>query len=187
MRVKDKRVLKNGAIAGYVYYSNEKKWKWRIIGRSKTKKGGSAGNINSNSNNNGGRGNGRGRGNNGRGRGNNGRGRGNNGRGRGFALAPILLQIPPVYNANEFNNMNDNVVYENVIPQAPPVSQYLAKRDNHIFIINLGLIENAYEVQRISSYNINEVPTVISIEIGDIVQDNNIIQTINSHIMEHQQ
>ena len=180
MRVKDKRVLKNGAIAGYVYYSNEKKWKWRIIGRSKTKKGGSAGNINSNSNNNGGRGNGRGRG-------NNGRGRGNNGRGRGFALAPILLQIPPVYNANEFNNMNDNVVYENVIPQAPPVSQYLAKRDNHIFIINLGLIENAYEVQRISSYNINEVPTVISIEIGGIVQDNNIIQTINSHIMEHQQ
>jgi len=31
MRVKNKRVLKNGAIAGYVYYSTEKKWKWRII------------------------------------------------------------------------------------------------------------------------------------------------------------
>ena len=31
MRVKGKRVLKNGIFAGYVYYSKEKKWKWRII------------------------------------------------------------------------------------------------------------------------------------------------------------
>ena len=39
MKVKGKRTLKNGAVAGYVYYSKEKKWKWRIIGRNK--KGGS--------------------------------------------------------------------------------------------------------------------------------------------------
>jgi hypothetical protein len=60
MRVKNKRILKNGAIAGYVYYPSDKKWKWRIIGRSK--KGGvhpnnvpipnwmSGNNINNNSN-----------------------------------------------------------------------------------------------------------------------------------------
>jgi hypothetical protein len=31
MKVKGKRVLKNGSIAGYVYYKGENKWKWRII------------------------------------------------------------------------------------------------------------------------------------------------------------
>ena len=41
MRIKGKRVLKNGAIAGYVYYPSDKKWKWRIIGRKKNIKGGS--------------------------------------------------------------------------------------------------------------------------------------------------
>jgi chemotaxis receptor (MCP) glutamine deamidase CheD len=41
MKVKGKRTLKNGAVAGYVYYSKEKKWKWRIIGRDK--KGGGRG------------------------------------------------------------------------------------------------------------------------------------------------
>lgn len=35
MRIKNKRVLKNGEIAGYVYYTAEKKWKWRIIGGPK--------------------------------------------------------------------------------------------------------------------------------------------------------
>lgn len=40
MKIKNKRILKNGAIAGYVYYKNEKKWKWRIVGNNK-KKGGS--------------------------------------------------------------------------------------------------------------------------------------------------
>jgi len=40
MRIKSKRVLKNGAVAGYVYYSDEKKWKWRIVGHTKSKKGG---------------------------------------------------------------------------------------------------------------------------------------------------
>lgn len=40
MKVKSKRTLKNGAVAGYVYYSKEKKWKWRIIGRDKKQKGG---------------------------------------------------------------------------------------------------------------------------------------------------
>lgn len=40
MRVKGKRILKNGAIAGYVYYNKERKWKWRIIGRTNLKKGG---------------------------------------------------------------------------------------------------------------------------------------------------
>lgn len=39
MKVKGKRTLKNGAVAGYVYYSKEKKWKWRIIGRNKNHKG----------------------------------------------------------------------------------------------------------------------------------------------------
>jgi hypothetical protein len=39
-KIKNKRILKNGAIAGYVYYANEKKWKWRIIGNSNKKKGG---------------------------------------------------------------------------------------------------------------------------------------------------
>jgi hypothetical protein len=39
MRIKDTRILQNGALAGYVYYSKEKKWKWRIIGRNE-KKGG---------------------------------------------------------------------------------------------------------------------------------------------------
>ena len=38
MRVKGKRVLKNGMEAGYVYYSKEKKWKWRIIGKAKKSK-----------------------------------------------------------------------------------------------------------------------------------------------------
>jgi len=41
MKVKGKRTLKNGVLAGYVYYSKEKKWKWRIIGRNK--KGGGRG------------------------------------------------------------------------------------------------------------------------------------------------
>jgi hypothetical protein len=40
IKVKSKRTLKNGAVAGYVYYSKEKKWKWRIIGRDKKQKGG---------------------------------------------------------------------------------------------------------------------------------------------------
>lgn len=31
MRVKGKRILKNGVTAGYVYYPKEKKWKWRFI------------------------------------------------------------------------------------------------------------------------------------------------------------
>lgn len=39
MKIKNERILKNGAIGAYVYYSSEKKWKWRIIGHSK-KKGG---------------------------------------------------------------------------------------------------------------------------------------------------
>ena len=39
MKIKNKRVLKNGAVAAYVYYKNEKKWKWRIIGRQKQKGG----------------------------------------------------------------------------------------------------------------------------------------------------
>jgi hypothetical protein len=39
-KIKNQRVLKNGAIAGYVYYANEKKWKWRIIGNSNKQKGG---------------------------------------------------------------------------------------------------------------------------------------------------
>lgn len=48
MRVKGERILKNGAVAGYVYYSNEKKWKWRIIkGPKKGMKGGVNG-INNN-------------------------------------------------------------------------------------------------------------------------------------------
>jgi len=33
MRVKGKRILKNGTIAGYVYNSKTKKWNWRFIGR----------------------------------------------------------------------------------------------------------------------------------------------------------
>ena len=44
MKIKNKRILKNGAIAGYVYYTNEKKWKWRIIG-NKTKNKQKGGNI----------------------------------------------------------------------------------------------------------------------------------------------
>lgn len=39
MKIKNKRILKNGAIGAYVYYSKDKKWKWRIIGNTK-KKGG---------------------------------------------------------------------------------------------------------------------------------------------------
>ena len=39
-KIKNQRVLKNGAIAGYVYYANEKKWKWRIVGNSNKQKGG---------------------------------------------------------------------------------------------------------------------------------------------------
>jgi len=35
MRVKGERVLKNGRVAGYVYYPKEKKWKWRFIGGGK--------------------------------------------------------------------------------------------------------------------------------------------------------
>ena len=40
MRVKGKRILKNGTIAGYVYYKKEKKWKWRFISGKKKMKGG---------------------------------------------------------------------------------------------------------------------------------------------------
>ena len=39
MQVKGKRILKNGAVAGYVYYSKDRKWKWRIL-YGPTKKGG---------------------------------------------------------------------------------------------------------------------------------------------------
>ena len=39
MQVKGKRILKNGAVAGYVYYSKDRKWKWRIV-YGPTKKGG---------------------------------------------------------------------------------------------------------------------------------------------------
>ena len=49
MRVKGKRIMKNGMEAGYVYYSKEKKWKWRIIGKAKkskrVQKGGTYDNI----------------------------------------------------------------------------------------------------------------------------------------------
>jgi len=38
-KIRNKRVLKNGATAGYVYYPRDKKWKWRII-KGPTKKGG---------------------------------------------------------------------------------------------------------------------------------------------------
>ena len=37
-KVKGKKILSNGAVAGYVYYSKENKWKWRIIGRKNNKK-----------------------------------------------------------------------------------------------------------------------------------------------------
>lgn len=47
MRVKGKRILKNGAVAGYIYYSDEKKWKWRIFkGPKKGMKGGENNAIN---------------------------------------------------------------------------------------------------------------------------------------------
>ena len=35
MKIKNKKVLKNGRIGGYVYYPENKKWKWRIIGNMK--------------------------------------------------------------------------------------------------------------------------------------------------------
>ena len=35
MKIKNKKVLKNGRIGGYVYYPEDKKWKWRIIGNMK--------------------------------------------------------------------------------------------------------------------------------------------------------
>ena len=35
MKIKNERILKNGAIGAYVYYPSDKKWKWRIIGHSK--------------------------------------------------------------------------------------------------------------------------------------------------------
>lgn len=38
MKIKGKRILKNGAVAGYVYYSHDRKWKWRIIGHVSKKK-----------------------------------------------------------------------------------------------------------------------------------------------------
>ena len=31
MKIRGKRILKNGATGAYVYYNKEKKWKWRII------------------------------------------------------------------------------------------------------------------------------------------------------------
>ena len=39
-KIKGKKILKNGAVAGYVYYSKERKWKWRIISGPKRKRGG---------------------------------------------------------------------------------------------------------------------------------------------------
>ena len=39
MRIKGKKKMKNGAVGGYVYYSKEKKWKWRIV-KGPSKKGG---------------------------------------------------------------------------------------------------------------------------------------------------
>lgn len=38
MKVKGKRILKNGAVGAYVYYKKEKKWKWRIVEGPKKKK-----------------------------------------------------------------------------------------------------------------------------------------------------
>ena len=50
MKVKGKRILKNGVIAGYVYYKNDKKWKWRFLKgpkkRNKQKGGGKVTNAN---------------------------------------------------------------------------------------------------------------------------------------------
>ena len=40
MRIKNKRVLKNGTVAGYVYYPKEKKWKWRFLSGPSLKTGG---------------------------------------------------------------------------------------------------------------------------------------------------
>jgi len=40
MRIKGKRVLKNGAIGAYVYNPKSKKWNWRIIGHESKHKGG---------------------------------------------------------------------------------------------------------------------------------------------------
>ena len=39
MQIKQKRVLKNGATAGYVYYPKDRKWKWRITSGPSEKKG----------------------------------------------------------------------------------------------------------------------------------------------------
>lgn len=37
MKIKGKRILKNGVTAGYVYYKNDKKWKWRFLKGPKKK------------------------------------------------------------------------------------------------------------------------------------------------------
>lgn len=45
MKIKGKRILKNGTVAGYVYYPKEKKWKWRFIKKTH-KKGGIPNSLN---------------------------------------------------------------------------------------------------------------------------------------------
>ena len=37
LKIKGKKVFKNGAVGAYVYYNKEKKWKWRIIKGPKKK------------------------------------------------------------------------------------------------------------------------------------------------------
>tara|TARA_Y100000590_G_C15172297_1_gene807866 strand:- start:25 stop:189 length:165 start_codon:yes stop_codon:yes gene_type:complete len=40
MKIKGKKIFKNGAIGAYVYYKTEDKWKWRIISGPKKQNGG---------------------------------------------------------------------------------------------------------------------------------------------------
>ena len=50
MKIKGKRILKNGVTAGYVYYKNDKKWKWRFLKGPKKKNKQKGGNKVTNAN-----------------------------------------------------------------------------------------------------------------------------------------
>lgn len=119
MKIRGKRVLRNGAIAGYVLQKNGL-WRWRIVGNVKSRKGGSAPievpGQNPNMNNNG---------NNHHNNNNNGNNHGNN-------------QHEPV-NANQIlintlHGLDEGVVYD-MLPGAPPSRGYVIREGGDVLRI----------------------------------------------------
>jgi hypothetical protein len=162
IKIKNKKVLKNGAIAGYVYYNAENKWKWRIIGN--IKKGGSRNNNNSqppqppqpprllpqqpshplhNIPN--------------------------------LNLGATMAQAQQLYyNRNIFQGLDIGSMYENLVPLGAGVGEVIFRSSNtHINVFLLHNINGNWTVVRMNIYNINQVPISHPIEIDENTPINN--------------